>query len=425
VFLGAAVMLLALLALSEASIGIARCEDHSCMVDASGQQPALVQVRMLKDTRSVGSSIRDGIVQEKSLNAEFDCTAGVQNWRIGWSNAKKFWCCTHEQVGCDYNCKDGLEAEWPALKKTWCCKNKDVGCEFNCTEGEAANWNESKATWCCVNELVGCGFNCSAGHSRWQKGWSTLKKEYCCKNELLGCMFNCSEDLSNRTLAWPSIKKAWCCKTEGAGCEEKRPCLTQESKLAVGSMLRGRVAPPGTRCMFGLDERDEGYHCILEGGFYGSLGWCYTAKDRSSWGACNEDCPLFGPLKKIGDRLRKDLITPVRKFGDRLEHLEKLEKQLEGPLMSGSGPAAKGGTTGSDDSKARSDVGNVSGEAKKGDDKKGGKKDGQKDAKQNTKVDAKKDAKKGANKGNDKNGGKKDEKKDAAKKAAKKDGKKA
>jgi len=346
------------------------------MVDASEQPKALVQVHgMLKDTGSSGSDVRDGDVQEESLNPEFDCAADVQNRRFGWSNAKKEWCCIHANTECDFDCTAGFRtwrSGWSDAKKEWCCIHQQIGCD--CTAGEVANWKEGKATWCCQNDLIGCGFNCSAGYSNWQRGWSTLKKEYCCKNELRGCTFDCSEDWSNRTLAWPPIKKAWCCKTEGAGCEEKGPCQTIENKLAVGSMLRGHFAPPGTPCMFGLDDRDEGYHCILDNGYYGSLGWCYTAKDRSSWGACNADCPLFGPLKKIGDRLKKDLVAPVQKFGDRLK---QLEKQLEGPLMSGSVPVAKEGAAGSDDSKARSDAGSATGDAKKGDDK--GRQEGRKD----------------------------------------------
>merc|ERR1712032_1635410 len=164
VFLGAAVRLLALLALGEASNGQSQCEDPtSCVADATKQPKALVQVR---------SDIRDGIVQEENANAEFDCKMGVQRWKVGWSDAKK----------------------------EWCCKNEKIGCEFNCAEGMIETWKTDKADWCCLNELVGCGFNCSAGYSKWKSGWSTLKKEYCCKNELLGCTFNCSKDLPNRSL---------------------------------------------------------------------------------------------------------------------------------------------------------------------------------------------------------------------------------
>lgn len=61
----------------------------------------------------------------------------------------------------------------------------------------------------------------------------------------------------------------------------------------------------GTPCVFGVegDVRDEGSHCIFDNGDFGSNGWCYTAKDRSSWGSCNDLCPLYGPSKQLGKKI--------------------------------------------------------------------------------------------------------------------------
>lgn len=33
-------------------------------------------------------------------SAPFDCAAGVSNWRQGWSDAKKEYCCEHTKRGC-------------------------------------------------------------------------------------------------------------------------------------------------------------------------------------------------------------------------------------------------------------------------------------------------------------------------------------
>jgi len=30
----------------------------------------------------------------------FDCTAGQENWELGWARAKQNWCCEHENIGC-------------------------------------------------------------------------------------------------------------------------------------------------------------------------------------------------------------------------------------------------------------------------------------------------------------------------------------
>jgi len=31
----------------------------------------------------------------------YDCAAGFNNWKAGWSDGKKRWCCDHEQAGCE------------------------------------------------------------------------------------------------------------------------------------------------------------------------------------------------------------------------------------------------------------------------------------------------------------------------------------
>merc|ERR1712032_1291198 len=68
----------------------------------------------------------------------YDCTAGYSNWRAGWSDDKKAYCCTHRNMGCaettsePYDCNAGYSnwrAGWSADKKVWCCQNKHMGCK--------------------------------------------------------------------------------------------------------------------------------------------------------------------------------------------------------------------------------------------------------------------------------------------------------
>lgn len=75
------------------------------------------------------------------------------------------------------------------------------------------------------------------------------------------------------------------------------------------SSLGYETATPGTPCLFGLDARDEGKHCIFDDGYYGSLGWCYTKQSMEAWGACGESCPLWGQQKILGKKLDKILKT--------------------------------------------------------------------------------------------------------------------
>jgi len=63
------------------------------------------------------------------------------------------------------------------------------------------------------------------------------------------------------------------------------------------------AAQPGTPCLFGVDDRDEGKHCIEASGAYGAFGWCWTTRERGAWGSCNEDCPLFGRAEKLAKKL--------------------------------------------------------------------------------------------------------------------------
>eukprot|EP00931_Biecheleriopsis_adriatica_P091452 TRINITY_DN65339_c0_g1_i1.p1 TRINITY_DN65339_c0_g1~~TRINITY_DN65339_c0_g1_i1.p1 ORF type:complete len:298 (-),score=53.60 TRINITY_DN65339_c0_g1_i1:35-904(-) len=90
-------------------------------------------------------------------------------------------------------------------------------------------------------------------------------------------------------------------------------CLTAETDEVDGWFTF--VSPAGSRCVFGVDTRDEGEHCIDQGGDHGANGWCWTSEAVRSWGKCKDDCPLAGADKVLADKL------------DSLEkRLQKLEK---------------------------------------------------------------------------------------------------
>mmetsp|Transcript_535 Transcript_535/g.1083 ORF Transcript_535/g.1083 Transcript_535/m.1083 type:complete len:761 (-) Transcript_535:69-2351(-) len=111
----------------------------------------------------------------ETTKSPYDCTAGLGNWRAGWSVSKKEWCCSHHQKGCqgsdvavgaEYDCKESLRGaaiEWTAQQRYWCCRHKNTACEWSTTlrerhdcTSDASLWTADQKAWCCRNEKHGC-----------------------------------------------------------------------------------------------------------------------------------------------------------------------------------------------------------------------------------------------------------------------------
>eukprot|EP00403_Amphidinium_massartii_P008878 CAMPEP_0178422860 /NCGR_PEP_ID=MMETSP0689_2-20121128/27393_1 /TAXON_ID=160604 /ORGANISM="Amphidinium massartii, Strain CS-259" /LENGTH=179 /DNA_ID=CAMNT_0020044441 /DNA_START=41 /DNA_END=577 /DNA_ORIENTATION=- len=108
-------------------------------------------------------------------------------------------------------------------------------------------------------------------------------------------------------------------------------CSTRSDVRAEGLPLT-RVAAPGTPCLFGVDPRDEGFHCIAELTF-GSYGWCWTTANQTLWGPCSYGCPLYGQAKVLGDRLNaiaEDLASLKKTVEHRTISLTSLGSQSLG-----------------------------------------------------------------------------------------------
>eukprot|EP00440_Ansanella_granifera_P042910 gb/GFBE01046523.1/.p1 GENE.gb/GFBE01046523.1/~~gb/GFBE01046523.1/.p1 ORF type:complete len:354 (+),score=55.51 gb/GFBE01046523.1/:1-1062(+) len=80
-------------------------------------------------------------------------------------------------------------------------------------------------------------------------------------------------------------------------------CFTQDT--GIGESWYTHVATEGSPCTFGVDKRDEGFHCIAQGGAYGANGWCWTTAAATHWGRCADGCPLAGPDKAIATEIEK------------------------------------------------------------------------------------------------------------------------
>merc|ERR1712060_550445 len=93
---------------------------------------------------TMASSLRTASTLEGALSdgPEFDCTAGFDVWRIGWSRDKKRWCCSHEGKACPFDCKAGVprwRTGWSEEKKHWCFSRSLA---FDC-EADLKNWKSS------------------------------------------------------------------------------------------------------------------------------------------------------------------------------------------------------------------------------------------------------------------------------------------
>lgn len=94
-------------------------------------------------------------------------------------------------------------------------------------------------------------------------------------------------------------------------------CVTRDDDRATSFFVE--TAPVGSACVFGVDARDEGSHCIPETEF-GSNGWCYTEDDMSAWGSCSDGCPLYGQHGSLANKI-DGIQQKLGKLSDTIDQL--------------------------------------------------------------------------------------------------------
>jgi len=222
-------------------------------------------------------------------------------------------------------------------------------------------------------------FDCKEGVSKLTLGWSQEKKDFCCQTAKVGCA-NGTETMSNGTKnnntnkvsnslgndtgnATDNPTGSTNVTNNSSNVTNHSTCITREDPRISSTFYT--TSPAGTPCVFGVDPRDEGSHCIMEGGKYGSFGWCYTSKSRQSWGSCSESCPLFGPSKVLGAKINKldsALGDTVRRELKKILGDTRQENTTVPTHGKKDAPAASGKTsgdaTGTDSGKANSKAGN-------------------------------------------------------------------
>eukprot|EP00929_Paragymnodinium_shiwhaense_P094539 TRINITY_DN5513_c2_g1_i3.p1 TRINITY_DN5513_c2_g1~~TRINITY_DN5513_c2_g1_i3.p1 ORF type:complete len:2110 (-),score=715.51 TRINITY_DN5513_c2_g1_i3:122-6451(-) len=171
----------------------------------------------------------------------FDCQEGLHNWMAEWSDGKKDYCCKTKHLGCKdhhhydhvnffddqgesvhdphvhdaFDCQEGLanfEVGWSWAKREWCCKNYHFGCKDDNHHGhdhdhdhdaaghhidahDGAHEHDHPDGWHMGSMLDGPAapralgpHDCQAGLNNWVDGWSKAKKDWCCATFKLGCV---------------------------------------------------------------------------------------------------------------------------------------------------------------------------------------------------------------------------------------------
>lgn len=123
----------------------------------------------------------------------YNCAIGQE---AQWIQDKKEWCCQNHYLGCPPN---------PAAAAATVVQAAFVAAPppadpYNCAEGFPnwkMGWSDSKKKWCCDVHHRGCPgddtttpktFDCDAGFANWMNGWSIAKKQWCCDNFGKGCV---------------------------------------------------------------------------------------------------------------------------------------------------------------------------------------------------------------------------------------------
>jgi len=211
----------------------------------------------------------------KETRAHFNCTAGAAKWSTGWSAAKKRFCCKTSGVGCLTN------------------RTTNKSDSSSSLDGKITNTSHG------ISHTSGSTTNSSTQGNLSNKPHTNTINDQPTGNTPNNTADNPSDMMGNATV----------------NVTNRTTCVTSTPRS--GGLSMAATSPAGTPCIFGSDKRDEGWHCIMDAGKYGSLGWCWTSKTHSSWGPCSEHCPLFGQAGVLGKK--------IDAFG---EDLRRFSKQI-------------------------------------------------------------------------------------------------
>eukprot|EP00419_Tripos_fusus_P032250 CAMPEP_0172778350 /NCGR_PEP_ID=MMETSP1074-20121228/201863_1 /TAXON_ID=2916 /ORGANISM="Ceratium fusus, Strain PA161109" /LENGTH=398 /DNA_ID=CAMNT_0013615281 /DNA_START=96 /DNA_END=1291 /DNA_ORIENTATION=- len=309
------------------------------------KEMALIQLRRHMSTDRIESTDKSHPkykLKHRFTDMELDYLDDADNPLDQADKAKKPFDC---KTG--YNKWNSSTSGWSKLKKEFCCAALGRGCESGDISGKSTNSSKATST-AATTELTTAATSSSTAKVTPTTAASTSNVT---STSTAASITNATASTST-TMASPSTAASTTTTTPStstaaattsttayttsrSGVAHTIPgCVTQFDERVTSLTLK--TAKPGTSCVFGIDDRDEGGHCIMEDGKYGSFGWCWTSKNKDSWGSCSEACPLFGFYKILGkriDHLKAEVATALNATATANGSLASTEEQTP-PLAS-------------------------------------------------------------------------------------------
>lgn len=165
------------------------------------------------------------------VSGQYDCSLSYNSWQATWSDAKKSWCCLHEQKACvDFDCsRPATNARaWGAEKRSWCCTHQGKACEGPTPPStQPANgfvWRKAQygdySTWEQVKVVAEYPPYPAPKGYIWQHRDSAGQLKWLLVQEVSGqsMPYDCNAGLHELRLGWSASKKAWCCLQKGIAC---------------------------------------------------------------------------------------------------------------------------------------------------------------------------------------------------------------
>ena len=146
---------------------------------------------------------------------QFDCFAGYDNWKEGWSSTKMVYCCDQFGMGCerdgdhyehleelhisssdDYDCTagyDNWQKGWSQDKQSFCCGKYKLGCPKGWSQHQVHFGHHWSSDWSRLGHHVWAThkshhshhhgpikYDCVTDYEHWQVSWSSKRAKFCC-----------------------------------------------------------------------------------------------------------------------------------------------------------------------------------------------------------------------------------------------------